>query len=221
MRSQAQKLTDDGARAEFLKCFSGAASNLHNLDAVEAATEEAALKAMVAQAEEETRGVCNKPWKQIPEVTRFQEQFQGDVILKRRRILVFDGPSQFGKTECALALVPPGKAVEINCANCLQEPPLQALYRPVQHDLVLLDECKVALLLKNKRLLQGPPAPVVLGSTQSNRFTYKAFLYKKRIVICSNTWAQELRRCKRKKDREWIRDNTIYYKVREPLWVED
>ena len=219
MTSQAQKLTDAGARAEYVKCFSGAAANLHNLDVVKEEKQKASLAALVRQAQEETVGCCDKPWRHFDEVDLFEEQFTADARLKRRRILVLDGPSKYGKTEFAKALVGPGRAVEVNCANCSCEPPLQGIYRPLDHDLILLDELKVETLLKNKRLLQGPPEIVVMGSTQSNRFTYQAFVYRKRIVIGSNTWKKELKKCT-KKDRDWVQANTVYVKVTAPLWVE-
>ena len=108
-----------------MKCFAGASANLQNLAAVEAATEEADLQRLVREAKEETKNVCDKPYKRKREVDEFQAQFAPEVVLKRRKILVLDGKSCFGKTECALSLVPPGKSVEINCANCSMEPPLQ------------------------------------------------------------------------------------------------
>ena len=114
---------------------------------------------------------------------------------------------------------PAGRAVEINCANCATEPPLQGMYNPTKRDLILCDEMSVELLIANKRLFQGPPAKVILGSAQTNRFTYQAFVFRKRFVICSNTWKQQVKKAS-KKDREWVKLNTIYVNAREPLWVQ-
>ena len=202
-----------------MKCFSGASANIHNLDIVEEETKKIQLAKLEAAAIAETARVCDKPFKRLREVDEFEEQFAPDRALKRRKTLVLDGLSLCGKTERAMALVAPGRAVEINCANCCQEPPLQGLYDPLQHDLILFDEMSVEVMLKNKRLFQGPPVRVVMGSTQSNRFTYQAFVARKRLVVCSNKWKKELSKCK-KKDRDWVKANTIYVKVTAPLWVE-
>ena len=218
-RTKGKKLTADGARMEYVKAVAGAASNLHNIAEVQKQQEEMELEAMVRQAQAEVCGVCSKPFRKLEIVDQFEAQFGPDAKLKRRKILVLDGPSQYGKTEFAISLVPPGQGVEINCSNCTLEPPSQGMYRPTQHNLILCDEMKVSLLLKNKRLFQGPAVKVVLGSTQSNRFTYQALVFRKRFVIASNTWAKELKKCK-KADRDWVTKNTFYVKVSEPLWVD-
>ena len=217
--SQAGKLSLDGARQEFVKTYNGASSALHNLTVVREERERQELDLLVAQAREECRGTCDKPWKDLPEVRQFEAQFAPGVKLKRRKTLVLDGKSECGKSEFALSMVPEGRAVEINCANCTTEPPLQGMYQPTEHDLILCDEMSVKLLINNKRLFQGPPAKVVLGSSQTNKFTYQAFVFRKRFVICSNKWKQQLKKVS-KQDRAWVKKNTIYINVKEPLWVQ-
>ena len=207
----------EGARPEFVKAYAAAASSLRNLQVVEEEKEKIALDDLVAQAQEEVRGVIDKPWRSFPEVQEFENQFEPERKLKRRKVLVLDGKSGCGKTEFAMSMVPEGRAIEINCANCTTEPPLQGLYRPLEHDLILCDEMHVQLLLNNKRLFQGPATKVVLGSSQTNKFTYQAFVFRKRFVICSNKWKKQLKKVS-KTDREWINKNTIYLKVTRPMW---
>ena len=217
--SQAEKVSLDGARIEYVKAYAGASGALHNLQVVEEERQKQELDRLVKEAEAECRGAIDKPWKVIPEVTRFNAQFDPGVKLKRRKVLVLDGKSECGKSEFALSMSPAGRAVEINCANCATEPPLQGMYNPTKRDLILCDEMSVELLIANKRLFQGPPAKVILGSAQTNRFTYQAFVFRKRFVICSNKWKQQLEKASAK-DREWAQKNTLYVKVREPLWVQ-
>ena len=119
---QAQKLNLVGARKEYLKTYNGASSALHNLRVVEEEREKLELEALVEEAQKEVQGVIDKPWKVIPQVTEFQNQFAPGVKLKRRKVLVLDGKSECGKSEFALSMVPEGRAVEINCGNCATEP---------------------------------------------------------------------------------------------------
>lgn len=209
----------EGARAEYCKTVAGAQSNLSNLRVIEEEQEQAMLEELERQAAEECAGCLDKPWKQYPEVQEFLAQFEPDVKLKRRKTLVLDGASKRGKTEFAKSLVPEGEGLEVNCSNAKEEPPLQGLYKPTQHTLILFDECSADLMIKNKRLFQGPNVRVTMGSTQSNRFTYQAWVFRKRMVIGSNHWKKQLKNLE-KKDREWIRDNTIYLKVSGVMWEE-
>ena len=72
------------------------------------------------------------------------------------------------------------------------EPPLQAAYSPVRHNLILFDEMKPAVMIRNTRLFQGPPTRVILGATRTNKYTYAAFVFRKRLVVGANCWAEEL-----------------------------
>ena len=106
----------------------------------------------------------------------------------------------------------------MNYSKALQEPPLQELYQPSVRDLILFDECRFELLLKSERIFQGPPVRVVMGSTQNNRFTYQAFVFRKRLVIASNHWKKQMKACD-KKDRDCIKESAIYLKVGAPMWT--
>ena len=73
-----------------------------------------------------------------------------------------------GKTQYALSLVPPQRALELNMASAV-EPDLHA-YDPAAHDLILFDEMSAAAVLRQKKLMQAPPSLLGMGSSPTNNF---------------------------------------------------
>ena len=217
--AEAGKLSVKLARQEHAKCVVGAASALHNLEAVCKEREEAELASLMAAANEEIKQVPMHPWRQLPKVAEFERQFDSGVCRKRRKVLVLDGPSRLGKSDFAMSLVPEDSAVELNCSNCHEEPPLQGFYRPLEHDLILFDEMKAELMIRNKRLFQAPAKLVAMGTSKTNCYTYRAWVFRKRMVISSNNWRRELKHLA-KADRDWIRKNTFYVRVNKVLWEQ-
>ena len=208
----------EGAWAEYCVVVAGAQSNVSNLRAVELGQEQLRLTELERQATEECERCLDKPWNEYPEVCEFLAQFEPGVKFTTRNALVLDGGSRRGKTQFALSLVLAGAGVEVNYSNALQEPPLQELYQLSVRDLILFDECRFELLLKSERIFQGPPVRVVMGSTQNNRFTYQAFVFRKRLLIASNHWKKQIKACD-KKDRDCIKESAIYLKVGAPMWT--
>ena len=89
-----------------------------------------------------------------------------------------------GKTQYALSLLPPQRALELNMASAV-EPGLHA-YDPAAHDLILFDEMSAAAVLRQKKLMQAPPSLLGLGSSPTNNFTYSVWLHAKLLVVCTN-----------------------------------
>ena len=209
----------EGAWAEDCVVVAGAQSNVSNLRAVELGQEQLRLTELERQATEECERCLDKPWNEYPEVCEFLAQFEPGVKFTTRNALLLDGGSRRGKTQFALSLVLARAGVEVNYSNALQEPPLQELYQlSVRRDIILFDECRFELLLKSERIFQGPPVRVVMGSTQNNRFTYQAFVFRKRLVIASNHWKKQIKACD-KKDRDCSKESAIYLKVGAPMWT--
>ena len=216
---EAGKLKVRLARQEHAKCVVGAASALHNLEVVCKEREEVEMQHLVAAARAETAKVKMHPWKRLRKVDEYNAQYDPEVCLKRRKTLILDGASRNGKSEFAWAMADEGEAVELNCSNCIEEPPLQGFYEPLVHNVILFDEMKASVMVRNKRLFQAPDKWVAMGTSKTNCYTYKAWVFRKKLVVSSNNWKKELKQLSRA-DRDWIKKNTIYVRVNNPLWDE-
>ena len=134
----------------------------------------------------------------------------------RYLFLVLVGSSMLGKTRYALSLVPKGRSLELNCVSG-NEPDLRT-YDATQIDLLLLDEMPASGVLKQKKLMQCPPALIQLGTSATNAFSYKVWVHQKLMVVSSNTWFEELEELA-EGDRDWLCSNSVVVQVNEPLWL--
>ena len=192
--------------------------NIKNLEAVQKEHQrKQAEKLAQADRREIEENFVTFPYRKPEGEAAFLSQFLPGVVLKRRRFLVLDGVSQLGKSDYAKSLSPPGRTLDVNCASCDGEPPLRN-YDPVDRDAILLDEAAAELIVRNKKLMQGPPEPVELGSTQSNMYTYLVYVHKKKLIVSSNKWAEQLEKLS-DSDRQWLQDNQIFIPVTTPLFI--
>ena len=192
--------------------------NIKNLEAVQKEHQrKQAEKLAQADRREIEEHFVTFPYRKPEGEAAFLSQFLPGVVLKRRRFLVLDGVSQLGKSDYAKSLSPPGRTLDVNCASCDGEPPLRN-YDPVDRDAILLDEAAAELIVRNKKLMQGPPEPVELGSTQSNMYTYLVYVHKKKLIVSSNKWAEQLEKLS-DSDRQWLQDNQIFIPVTTPLFI--
>ena len=175
--------------------------------------------AMLCEKIREKEAVFQEKWRpfvKIPLVQRFLALHRRPA--ERRPFLVVEGPSQMGKTQFVCSLVPPGRALEVNCSECL-DPPLRK-FDMRAHSLILFDEGGVQMVLRNRRLFQAPNCSVTIGTSPTNRDAYDVYLNDTMLVICSNNWSAQLDGA-RAADAEWIKKNQIYVHVVKPLWLED
>ena len=192
--------------------------NIKNLEAMQKEYSRRQAEAMARRDQEElTAFFVTYPFRKPEGEEAFLVQFKAGAALKRRTFLVLDGASQMGKSDYAKSLSGPGKTLDVNCASCEHEPPLRS-WDPAAKDAVLLDEASAALIVRNKKLMQGPPDPVELGSTQSNMFTYFVYVHKKKLIVSTNKWAEQLEQLP-ETDRRWLEDNQILIEVTEPLFI--
>ena len=96
------------------------------------------------------------------------------------------------------------------------EPDLRT-YDATQIDLLLLDEMPAWGILKQKKLMQCPPALIQLGASATNACSYKVWVHQKLIVVSTNTWDEELEEMT-KADRDWLYSNSVVVRVNGPLW---
>ena len=157
------------------------------------------------------------PQKPFPEVLGWLDQFR--FIKPRYKFLVLTGTSGMGKTMFARTLPAPGmQALELNCAT-ESEPDLRA-YRLTQHDVIIFDECKASVILRQKKLFQCSNSLIELGCSTTNCHAYTVLVFKKKFVIASNTWDEDLRNldpC----DSRWLRDNSVVLYVEAPMWQQE
>jgi len=218
-RDEAEKLDFKKARWEYTRCATGAAGNIRNLEVLMKEKQLRQAEALAAKERENLeKNFQDYPFRKPPGQEAFLEQFEENRPLKRRKFLVLDGESGLGKSDYAKSLSTPGRTLDVNCASCEGEPPLRS-YDPVFHEAILLDEASAELIVRNKKMMQGPPDPVELGSTQSNMFTYCVFVCRKKLIVSSNKWAEQLTELS-DSDRSWLEANQIYIPVTEPLYVK-
>ena len=74
----------------------------------------------------------------------------------RKKFLVLEGPSCYGKTQFALGIDGAAKTLEVNCARCVEPNLRDLLQGPGGHTAVLLDEAKATMILGMKKVVQGP-----------------------------------------------------------------
>ena len=110
-----------------------------------------------------------------------------------------------------------------NCA-CLLTPervPLQVasgIRQVAAIVMILLDEMQAKGIFQQKKMMQCPPALVQLGTSATNAFSYQVWVHQKLLVICTNTWFEELRKFG-SGDREWLLSNSVVVHVTELLYV--
>ena len=157
-----------------------------------------------------------KPFVRIESVEQWKEDHKA--IRPRYKFLVLVGPSGLGKTQYAKALVPSGRALELNMAAA-PEPDLKAFDHET-HDLILFDECPAKVILKQKKLFQAPAVKVALAASVTGCYSYTVWVHQKLLVVCSNVWHYELRSLP-SEDRDWLQSNSLVYTAEKPLWCED
>ena len=138
----------------------------------------------------------------------------------RYPFLVIEGPSKLGKSQFVRQLT--GRIEECCELNCISTPePDVRLFKPHQHTIILFDEAPVKLVPAHKKLFQAPACWLELGAITTNCHSYRAWVHRTRMVICSNTWSLELARLLHEADRQWVLQNSRHLCVNEPMWVSE
>ena len=142
----------------------------------------------------------------------FAPQF-GD-LLSRYKFFVLEGKSRTGKSSWVFWLKnDPSKVFYVNCANCM-EPDLRK-FNWLKHKIILLDEASPKMVINQKLLMQCPPCMVKLGQSSTNCHAYDVFVSGIMLIICSNTWDEDVKDLRKAGDRDWIVENQVYYNTGE------
>ena len=144
---------------------------------------------------------------------------QYTTIKSRYKFLVLCGESGTGKTVWVKWMLGnPDLVFEANCA-CCPEPDLRN-FSHFQHKVILFDEASPELVITQKKLFQSPPCFVKLGMSTTNCHSYDVFVSGTMMVICSNTWQEDLESMKKPGDRAWLVENSIVVNVgADKLWL--
>ena len=81
----------------------------------------------------------------------------------------------------------------------------------MKHKIILLDEASPQMVINQKLLMQGPASMVKLGQSSTNCHAYDVFVSGIMLIICSNTWDEDVQSLRKAGDRDWIHENQVYY----------
>ena len=76
------------------------------------------------------------------------------------------------------------------------------------------------IVAQQRKFSQECAAEVQLGCSATNCHSYTVFLFRVKLVLCSNSWAGSMEEHS-EEDQAWLRENMVYVAVQEPLWCEE
>ena len=210
---QGEKITCAVARSMSVHTVRNLPGMLRTLSAYETASAEEALASHVRAVQAELQhNRC--PFKHIDVVSEWLAEF--DVLRARYRFLILDGPSCVGKSQFACALASHGSVCFCDCQSA-QQPDLRS-FRPLQDEVIVMDEAAPSLVIRNKRLFQAPAEWVQLGLSATNMYSYRQWVHRVKIVVCCNDWIAGLNSLSAS-EKKWIHDNSRYHFEDDKLWV--
>jgi hypothetical protein len=207
----ADKIIFKEARAAYVRTVHRAAQNVQQLEFCNRERQKVALHEKRRRIEEELRETFH-PWKVVPEVSRWERQYEQK--LGRYLFLVLDGDSFCGKTKYAIGLQPLGSTFYCDCTA--GTPDLRD-FDGDRFSTILFDELTAKEAIKLKKCLQASNEPSMLGVSPTMMSAYEVHTWRTRIIVSTNLWKSGVKKLK-KLDRDWIEKNSIYIAVKEALW---
>ena len=211
---QQNKLSDDAAKGEFIKCKKLVRLHTENVDLhvrlTREQTAESRRAATAAALEKMTL-----PNVVIPEVLAWVETRQ--TLRDRYQFLVLEGVSQVGKTSFARGLMGRTACLVTDCSG--DNTPCLRQYDHARHRVLVFDEGKASMVLCHKKLFQASIDQVTCGSSPTNQHAYQVVVHAACIIVTSNTWSEELAKLS-EADREWLSANSLHLRIFGPLWQQ-
>ena len=200
-----------------MKCCNNVAYNQRNMEYLEQQLQRTVIDLTIEAINKKVQGE-QKPFRQIPGWDEFRKEHEE--YANRYDFFVLEGESKTGKSSWIYwALGDPSRVYYTNCANC-DEPDLRK-FSWLNHKIILLDEAHPKMIVGQRLLFQCPPTYVKLGQSDTNCYSYDAFVSGTMLCICSNNWENEVNSLENEADRKWIRDNQVYYNTgKEPLFLK-
>ena len=212
---QSQKMTYETARRELVRTAKDVIRTIPTIDKWRMEMQRQQLKYYSDKVASQL-AAKRKAFVHIPEVQDWIEDHKE--VKFRYKFLVLTGGSGLGKTQFAMGLVAPGKALELNMA-ATGDPDLKE-YDVSVHDLLLFDEMAAKYIVVHKKLFQAPPAVLTLGNSSTNCHAYSVWVHQKLLVVSTNRWEAELAQLP-SVDADWLKANSVVIRVVAPLWVVD
>jgi len=162
---------------------------------------------------------AQKPFRSIPEITRWADKYDPENPKDRYDFLVLGGPSRMGKTRFVQRQLVdhPDEALMLDCADA-EIPALKGNYKVGQHKLICFDEAHASMVIRCKKLFQASIDDVTYGSSPTNAFIHTVDVHMVKMVVCSNVWEAEKSKLPQE-HQEWLDSNSVYVHVDRPLWV--
>jgi hypothetical protein len=199
----------------YLKCVNKYEQNIKLLRMVERAKKAKRLEELQSLHYQELQKV-SKPYRLVREVMLWLQSFEKCDF--RCSFLVLGGESKMGKTRYVYSLFPRDKIFFVDCTTGL--PDLQDFDYEV-HDVILLDEIRVETMISIKKVLQAGPDVCGLGASSTNMYRYAVYVYRKKIILCTNDWTEESLNRLSHGDRKWLLDNACVVTVTHHLCQPD
>jgi hypothetical protein len=156
----ADKILFEVARSAYIQTVHNARANVAQLEFCHGHRQKQALQLKMRRIEEELRETMF-PWRVLPDVTKWNEQYE--LKLGRYLFLILDGESWFGKTKFALSLQPLGSTFYCDCTAGI--PDLRD-FDGERFSSILFDELSPKEGIKLKKCLQSSNEPTVMVCRQ-------------------------------------------------------
>ena len=124
------------------------------------------------------------------------------LALRRHKLLIYDGPSQMGKTERAAHWFGPANTLLIQTQS-LTTPNLRE-WASGEYKAIVYDEGSWELVSSNKALFQSGSRPVQLSQSQCNDRAHNVVVYRCPMIVTSNCFWKG---CADPDARAWIEAN--------------
>ena len=214
--TKAEKLSNEAAEGEYIKCCYNLSTNLQNLEIKkkkERRQKTAAYeKWVLSQPMDEPTRV---PRKDIEIFNRWLATFAR--FLFRYKFFVATGPSLSGKS-LFLKMSMPGNAFICTCKDAV-EPDLREFVGPPYFENILYDEAGPDMVQSHRDLFQSPRHKVGLGHSGTNCYAYEVFVYKVRMAIATNDWWGEMQKLEPEAV-DWLNSKSQVLTVDQLLFTE-
>jgi hypothetical protein len=124
---------------------------------------------------------------------------------RRFKLLIYDGPSGFGKTERAARWFGSDKSLTIQCKD-ISSPNLRD-WQSGEFESMVFDEGNWELVSSNRALFQAGPRPIQMAQSQCNDRCYTLHVDACPMIVTSNDFWKD---CTDWGAYDWIRQNSVY-----------
>ncbi len=209
---QTNKLSDDAAVGEYVKCKNNVHQNVQNVYAHQRLKRQLQEREQVSLTQRSMK-LNTAPPVFIPEVMAWMDTFSN--VEMRYSFLVLEGQSCCGKTQFARALMGPEACFVADCSG-KNHPDLRDFQRQ-KHRVLLFDEIAAQRVIEYKKLFQAGNEEVLCGSSPTNQHSYKINVHATMIIVASNKWSQQLSELS-EEDHQWLALNSLHLRIFGPLW---